>query len=141
MRVSTFLGLGHALIYLSAHGGAAAVSAHNLRMRARAFDGLARIKAKHPAALGDLEVIGARARAGPLVSPILTFTLPAPWTSRTFAKAMFDRGVVVKQAGRSAAPNEGGPTMPQHACRLSMHAFVSAADVDAAIDAVEAVLT
>ena len=74
---------------------------------------------------GNLSVIGTTTSGGPLASPILTFSLPPPWTSHSFAQAMFEHGFIVKQAGHSAAANEGGPTMPMHACRLSFHLFTS----------------
>ena len=134
----TIVGLGYALDYLSALGGPKAVGAHNVAMRTLAYDGILRLAHAHN--MSDLDVIGARMASGPLVSPILTFTLPAPHTSNSFASAMFVRGFIVKQAGRSVAPNEGGPTMPSNACRLSFHVFTSEADVARLLRAIEQVL-
>jgi hypothetical protein len=127
-----------AIDYLESLGGPPAIQAHNLALRAAAHDGVVAIGTRRN--LSGLEVIGARARDGPLASPILTFSLPPPWTSHTFAAAMFARGIVVKQAGRSASANEGGPTMPMQACRLSFHVYTSKDDVANLLLAVDDVL-
>ena len=41
----------------------------------------------------------------------------------------YKNGYIVKQAGRSASANEGGPTMPEQACRLTFHVFNTDKDV------------
>ena len=134
----TILGLGYALSYLNSLGGAAAIGAYNKNLRALAFDGISQISKKLNAS--GMEIIGARMRGGPLASPILTFSLPPPHTSHSFAAAMYARGFIVKQAGKSSAANEGGPTMPQNAVRLSFHVFISEQDVQRLLAAVEEVL-
>jgi selenocysteine lyase/cysteine desulfurase len=132
----TIQGLGYAIDYFARYGGPAAVGAHNLAMRARAFDLLAPVLARHAGA----EVIGARSRDGPLASPILTFSVPAPWTAHTLASALYDRGIIVKEGGHNVAPNEGGPTMPPEAVRLSFHLYHGAREVEELVDAIDEVL-
>ena len=41
----------------------------------------------------------------------------------------YAHGFIVKQAGRSASANEGGPTMPEEACRITFHIFNTEQDV------------
>lgn len=121
----TIEGLGHAVDYLNSYGGGAIIGKYNLALRAKAYDGIAKLSAVY-----NFTIIGTPGmRSGPLVSPILAFSLPAPWTSASFAGAMYAKKYIVKQAGRSASANEGGLTMPEQACRITFHMFNSDADV------------
>lgn len=127
----TIQGLGYAIDYLNSFGRAA-ISKHNLDLRARFYDMLLPLTQSH-----NFSIIGPPGRDGPLVSPILAFSLPPPWTSHSFAQAMHARGFIVKQAGRSASANEGGPDMPLQASRITFHLFNSVSDLERLFEAVE----
>jgi selenocysteine lyase/cysteine desulfurase len=65
-------GLGYAIDYLTSFGGGAngtgAIQAHNLKLRALAFRGMAALNKRHP----NVTIIGATTATGPLVSkPLL----------------------------------------------------------------------
>jgi selenocysteine lyase/cysteine desulfurase len=72
-----------------------------------------------------------------MIRPItITFILTSTHAQATFAQAMYDRGWIVKQAGRSASANEGGPTMPLQATRITFHLFNTKDDVAQLVDVV-----
>jgi hypothetical protein len=56
------------------------IGKYNLELRAQAYDGIEKLTKLH-----NFTIIGAPGRSGELVSPILTFELPAPWTSVSIA--------------------------------------------------------
>ena len=132
----TINGLGYAVDYFARFGGPSAIGAYNLELRAKAYD----LLLPHLLAANG-SMIGAPGRSGPLVSPILTFALPQPgWTAAAFAAQLAEQGMIVKMGGRGAFANEGGPTMPMHAIRLSFHLYNTEADVRQLISAIGTLL-
>ena len=70
------------------------IGKHNLRLRAQAYDGIDALTKTY-----NFTVIGTPGmRSGDLVSPILAFSLPPPWTSATFAGAMYVNVIVIQIA-------------------------------------------
>jgi selenocysteine lyase/cysteine desulfurase len=102
--------------------GVASVAAHNLALRNRAYEGLAR--------LPQLRLASA-SPGDPMATALIAAYLPAPVDSKAFRQAMHDRhGVVVKMAEKRWF----------NGFRLSPHLFNTEADIDRAIAAIRAEL-
>lgn len=114
------LGLGAAIDYLN-RIGMARIEAHNLALRQRVHDGVARIPA--------LRVVGGS--GGALATPLLSYRLPEGLTSGALHRRLRDRhGVEVK-------------VVPSHwfnGHRISTHLFNTPGDVEALIHALESEL-
>jgi selenocysteine lyase/cysteine desulfurase len=109
------LGLGTAIEYVTAIG-VAVVERHNLSLRERAWQalqGVPRITVVSPP-------------AGPLASPMVTFTLPAAVGSGEFCQRLGDRHKVVVKVV---------PSQWMNGVRVSTHLFNSTNDVDALVAA------
>lgn len=129
----TIAGLGAAIAYFESYGFAR-IEGHNMALRAVAYEALRGL-----ASLG-VRIVSPSETSG-LAAPILTLALPGNVTSAEVAAAMrTEHKTIVKVTGRAVFPEEGGPTMPLQATRLSFHLFNNAAEVQQMVRNLGAVL-
>jgi selenocysteine lyase/cysteine desulfurase len=114
------IGLGAAIDYVTALG-IARIEAHNLALRQRACDALGSVP--------RIRVVSAP--AGPLASPLITYTLPDGIDSRAFQLSMLERHQVMLKVV---------PRQWLNGNRVSFHLFNTDEDVDKLVSALRAEL-
>ena len=115
--ISSVLGVGYAIEYLSAIG-ISAIESHNLALNRRLFDGLKSVL--------KLRVVSAP--PGPLASPLLTFALPNEIKSENFHKRLREKHSVQLKVV---------PKNWLNGNRVSTHLFNTEQDVDTLISALK----